>query len=128
MYMDILCTKQSQKSTPGTVALPRSKKRARAHDDVVILKGKRLRKGPGYYTHLADSAPLPVEQEMAGGCSARFGNSSASSSLDLSCGLLCQMQAHLVLLKDTRHGSAGVALPAASGLQAASSRCMSDFP
>ena len=100
MYMEILCTRQSQKSTPAAVALPPSKKRARAHDDIVILTEKRLRKGPGYYTHLADSAPLPVEQEIAGGCFARFGNST-SASLDLDCWLLCHMQAHYVLLKDT---------------------------
>lgn len=97
--MEILCTRQSQKSTPAAVALPPSKKRARAHDDVIILTEKRFRKGPGYYTHLADSAPLPVEQ-MAGGCFACFGNSSTSASSDLGCWLLCQMQAHLLHSKD----------------------------
>ena len=72
--MDLLCTRESQTReapnvVPATVALPKSTKRSRAHDDVVILTGKRARKGPGYYTHLADNAPL--EQEMAGECFAQ---------------------------------------------------------
>ena len=67
--MDLLCTRESQtrealKGVPTTVALPKSIKRSRAHDDVVILTEKRARKGPGYYTRLADSAPS--EQELAG--------------------------------------------------------------
>ena len=71
--MDLLCTRESQtrealKGVPATasVALPKSIKRSRAHDDVVILTEKRARKGPGYYIHLADSAPS--EQNMAGEC------------------------------------------------------------
>lgn len=39
-------------------------KRRRAEDDAVILMEKRPRKGPGYYTNLADTAP--IEQEVAG--------------------------------------------------------------
>ena len=46
---------------PATAASPKSKKRTRAHDDVVILTEKRSRKGPGFYNHFADSAPMEVE-------------------------------------------------------------------
>ena len=69
MYMDLLCARESPKVVPASVALPKSMKRSRAHDDVVILTEKRARKGPGYYTHLADRAPS--EQEMAGECFAQ---------------------------------------------------------
>ena len=60
---------------PATAASSRSKKRTRAHDDVVILTEKRSRKGPGFYNNFADSAPM--ELEVAG--------ESFVHSLDLIC-------------------------------------------
>ena len=118
--MDLLCTRESPKLVPTTVALPKSTKRSRAHDDVVILTEKRARKGPGYYTHLADRAPSKLE--MAG-------ESSAHTSVQIHI-LGPQISAPVpdagpaFAFKGHLHGSACVAHPA--GLQAASSKHMSD--
>ena len=69
IYIDLLRIRESpivctSIMVPATAASPESKKRTRAHDDVVILTEKRVRKGLGFYTHFADSTP--TEQEVAG--------------------------------------------------------------
>ena len=122
--MELLRARESPKAVPATVtatvALPKSIKRSRAHDDVVILTEKRVRKGLGYYTRLADSAPF--QQDMAGECFTQslvhisiLGPPSFAPVPDAGPAFACR--GHL-------HGSACVALPA--GLQAASSKHMSD--
>ena len=72
---------------PATAASSKSKKRTRAHDDVVILTEKRLRKGPGFYNHFADSAPM--ELEVAGESFAHSLFSSTSKHFIYS--ILCQL-------------------------------------
>ena len=70
--MGLLYVRESTKSMPPKLAfkvackLAEYKKRTRAQDDGIILTQKRLRKGPGFYTKLADCAP--VDQDMAGEC------------------------------------------------------------
>lgn len=64
IYTDILRMRESPvvgTAMPVIAASSKSKKRTRAHDDVVILTEKRSRKGPGFYTNFADTAPMELE-------------------------------------------------------------------
>ena len=100
IYTDLLRMRESPvvgTAMPVIAAMSKSKKRTRAHDDVVILTEKRSRKGAGFYTHFADTAPM--ELEVAGESSAHSFSSSTFKHFIYS--ILCQSRPSVCFKRTT---------------------------